>query len=72
VGAPSKTNRKLGTKVTQVTSSVASTAATHGSSSPGARYALSSATTCTTMISGPGVVSADARPRTISRGPNQP
>ena len=36
-GAPSKMNRKLGTNVTQVTSSDARTAATHGSSAPGSR-----------------------------------
>ena len=36
-GAPSRTNRKLGTNVTQVTSSDATTAATHGSSVPGSR-----------------------------------
>ena len=44
-------------------------AATHGSRSPGFRYAPRNATNCTTMISGPGVVSARPSPRTISPGP---
>ena len=36
-GAPSSTNRKHGTNVTQQTSRDASTAANHGSSEPGSR-----------------------------------
>ena len=64
--------RKLGTKVTQVVSSAPSSPASSGSRSPGLRYAARNATNCTTMIRGPGVVSASARPRTISEADSQP
>ncbi len=47
-------NRNDGTKVTQVTSSDAITAAASGSRPPGSRYAPRNATNCSTMISGPG------------------
>ena len=65
-------NRKQGTKVTQTVSNEASTPATQGFRAPGSRKAPRNATNWTTMISGPGVDSARARPWTISPGASQP
>jgi hypothetical protein len=64
--------RNDGTNVTQVVRSAPTTAAVQGLIVPGSRYAPRNATNCTTMISGPGVVSASARPRVISPGVTQP
>ncbi len=61
-GAPTRMNKKEGTNVAQVVIRAPSVAATHGSNSPGSRYAETNATKETTRISGPGVVSASARP----------
>src|SRR6266545_4667022 len=67
-GAPSPIKRKLGTKVHHVASSPPSVPASIGDSRPGSRYAPRNPTNCTTMISGPGVVSAMPSPSSISPG----
>src|SRR5215469_8015951 len=46
--------------------------ATIGGSEPGCRNAARKPTNCTTMISGPGVVSAMPSPSSISPGRNHP
>ena len=65
-------NRKHGTKVTQVASRPPSMPAVSGDSAPGSRKAPMKPTNCSTMISGPGVVSAMPRPSSISPGWSQP
>src|SRR5712671_664655 len=70
-GAPRKIQRKQGVKVTQVASSPPSVPASIGDSVPGSRKAAMKPTNCSTMISGPGVVSAMPSPSSISRGPSQ-
>ena len=71
-GAPRKIQRKQGVKVTQVASRPPSVPASIGESEPGSRYAAMKPTNCSTMISGPGVVSAIPRPSSISPGLSQP
>ena len=71
-GAPRKIHRKHGVKVTQVASSPPSVPASIGDSPPGSRNAAMKPTNCSTMISGPGVVSAMPRPSSISPGLSQP
>ncbi len=56
--------------VTQVASRPPSVPATIGDSVPGSRNAAMKPTNCSTMISGPGVVSAMPRPSSISPGLN--
>ena len=63
---------KQGTKVTQVVSTPPSAPASRGGRAPGARKAPMKPTNWTTMISGPGVVSAMPRPSSISPGRSQP
>ena len=70
-GAPRKIQRKQGVKVTQVASKPPSVPASIGDSVPGSRKAAMKPTNCSTMISGPGVVSAMPRPSSISRGCTQ-
>ena len=65
-GAPRKIQRKQGVKVTQVASRPPSVPASSGDSVPGSRKAARKPTNCSTMISGPGVVSAMPRPSSIS------
>src|SRR5882724_10772806 len=71
-GAPRKIQRKQGVNVTQVASKPPSVPAIMGASGPGSRYAAMKPTNCSTMISGPGVVSAIPRPSSISPGLSQP
>src|SRR5262249_33970595 len=71
-GAPRKIHRKQGVNVTQVASKPPSVPAIMGASGPGSRYAAMKPTNCSTMISGPGVVSAIPRPSSISPGLSQP
>jgi hypothetical protein len=70
-GAPRKIHRKQGAKVTHVASSPPSVPATSGLKAPGSRNAAMKPTNCSTMMSGPGVVSAMPRPSSISPGPSQ-
>ncbi len=70
-GAPRKIQRKHGANVTQVASRPPSVPATIGESPPGSRNAAMKPTNCSTMISGPGVVSAMPRPSSISPGVTQ-
>ena len=67
-GAPRKIQRKQGVNVTQVASSPPSVPASIGDSVPGSRKAAMKPTNCSTMISGPGVVSAMPSPSSISPG----
>ena len=71
-GAPRKIQRKQGTNVTQVASRPPSVPASRGASAPGSRKAAMKPTNCSTMISGPGVVSAMPSPSSISPGASQP
>ena len=71
-GAPRKIHRKHGVKVTQVASSPPRVPARSGLNEPGSRKAAMKPTNCSTMISGPGVVSAMPRPSSISPGASQP
>ena len=71
-GAPRKIQRKQGMKVTQVASRPPSVPASIGGNEPGSRNAAMKPTNCSTMISGPGVVSAMPRPSSISPGLSQP
>ena len=71
-GAPRKIHRKQGVKVTQVASSPPSVPASIGDRPPGSRKAAMKPTNCSTMISGPGVVSAMPSPSSISPGFSQP
>ena len=71
-GAPRKIQRKHGVKVTQVASRPPSVPASMGESGPGSRNAAMKPTNCSTMISGPGVVSAMPSPSSISPGLSQP
>ena len=67
-GAPRKIQRKHGVNVTQVASRPPRVAATSGESPPASRNAAMNPTNWTTMIRGPGVVSAIPKPSSISRG----
>ena len=67
-GAPRKIHRKQGVNVTQVASNPPNTPAVSGDSEPGSRNAAMKPTNCSTMISGPGVVSAMPSPSSISPG----
>src|SRR5262249_36090676 len=60
-GAPRKIQRKHGVNVTQVASRPPSVPASIGDNPPGSRNAAMKPTNCSTMISGPGVVSAMPR-----------
>src|SRR5262249_17495147 len=71
-GAPRPIHKKQGTNVHQVASSPPRVPATIGGSEPGCRNAARKPTNCTTMISGPGVVSAMPSPSSISPGRNHP
>jgi hypothetical protein len=71
VGGAQEHEQEAGHERHPVTSTDATMPATQGSRAPGLRYAPRNATNCTTMISGPGVVSARASPRTISPGASQ-
>src|SRR6185503_5067034 len=72
-GAPRKIHRKQGAKVTQVVRSAPMVPARSGAMPAGGwLYAPRKPTNCTTMMSGPGVVSASPRPSTICCGPSQP
>ena len=66
-GPPRNIQRKHGVKVTQVASRPPSVPAIIGGSVPGSRNAAMKPTNCSTMISGPGVVSAMPSPSSISR-----
>src|SRR6266567_3568384 len=70
-GAPRKIQRKHGVNVTQVASSPPKVPASIGGSAPGLRNAPMKPTNCSTMISGPGVVSAIPSPSSISPGLSQ-
>src|SRR5215472_10003405 len=65
-------HKKHGTNVHQVASSPPRVPATIGGSEPGCRNAARKPTNWTTMISGPGVVSAMPSPSSISPGRNHP
>jgi len=67
-GAPRNIQRKHGVNVTHVASKPPSVPAIIGERPPGSRYAAMKPTNCSTMISGPGVVSAMPSPSSISRG----
>src|SRR4051794_6932690 len=71
-GAPKKIHRKQGVNVTHVARRPPSVPASIGESVPGSRNAAMKPTNCTTMISGPGVVSAIPSPSSISPGCSQP
>src|SRR5215204_5989652 len=71
-GAPRKIHRKHGVNVTQVASRPPRVPAASGESPPGSRNAAMKPTNWSTMISGPGVVSAIPRPSSISPGCSQP
>ena len=71
-GAPRKIQRKHGANVTQVASRPPSVPASIGDSAPASRKAAMKPTNCSTMISGPGVVSAMPSPSSISPGVSQP
>src|SRR6185437_16631951 len=64
-GAPRKIQRKHGANVTQVVRIEPITPAAIGDEPVWWKYAPRKATNCTTMISGPGVVSAKASPSSI-------
>ena len=64
--------KKARVNVTQVASSPPSVPAKSGESGPGCRNAAMKPTNCSTMMSGPGVVSAIPRPSSISPGLSQP
>src|SRR5262249_9460306 len=70
-GAPRNIHMKEGTNVTQVASKPPSVPASMGGSEPASRKAAMKPTNCSTMISGPGVVSAMPRPSSISPGLSQ-
>src|SRR5436309_2753916 len=71
-GAPRKIQKNDGVKVTQVASSPPIVPASIGGSAPESRNAAMKPTNCSTMISGPGVVSAIPSPSSISPGLSQP
>src|SRR5262245_5062189 len=71
-GAPRKIQRKEGMNVTQVASKPPSVPASMGGSEPASRKAAMNPTNWSTMINGPGVVSAMPRPSSISPGLTQP
>src|SRR5262249_9922625 len=67
-GAPTNIQRKQGANVTQVASNPPKVPASRGASDPGLRKAAIKPTNWSTMMSGPGVVSAIPRPSSISVG----
>src|SRR5262249_32359991 len=71
-GAPRQIQRKQGGTVTQGASKPRNVPASMGASEPGSRNAAMKPTNCSTMISGPGVVSAMPSPSSISPGLSQP
>src|SRR5687767_7822003 len=71
-GAPEKTNKNEGKKVAKVTSSAQAAAYTAWSWPPVFCQPVMKPMNCSTMISGPGVVSASARPSTACAAEIQP
>src|SRR5262249_10339674 len=71
-GAPTNIQRKHGVNVTQVATNPPIVPASRGDSVPGLRKAAIKPTNWSTMISGPGVVSAIPRPSNISVGVSHP
>ena len=71
-GAPRNIHRKHGVNVTQVVSTAPSVAAPKGGNPPGWFQPPMNPTNCSTMMSGPGVVSAKPRPSIIWSGFNHP
>src|SRR4029077_5683757 len=71
-GAPTNIQRKQGVNVTQVASNPPKVPANSGDSVPGLRKAAIKPTNWSTMMSGPGVVSAMPRPSSISGGVSHP
>ncbi len=70
-GAPRKIQRKQGTNVTHTVMQAVKIAASIGRSIPGVWYAAKKPTNCTTMMSGPGVLSASPSPSSICDGESQ-
>ena len=71
-GAPTNTHKKQGVNVTHVVIKAPSVAATIGLSVPGCVQPPIKPTNCRTIISGPGVVSANPSPSIICPGFSQP
>src|SRR5262245_50514431 len=71
-GAPRNIQRKQGVKVTQVANKPPRVPASIGDKVPGSRNAAMKPTNWSTMMSGPGVVSAIPSPSSISPGLSQP
>ncbi len=64
--------KKHGTNVTQTVIVAPRTPASNGGRAPGLLYAATNPTNCTTMIKGPGVVSARPKPVAMSSVVSQP